>query len=115
MTIEVPGVFTSENELTCVTPNFEQFGPKECVIQLSIGGKDLTTTWINFQYFLNTRANMSLAFGPGLLQEVCAGHPVEFLIVARNDLGENRTSGRDYFEVKVVKQVMVENAEGEAK
>jgi dynein heavy chain len=90
-----------------VTPNFEAFGPKECVIQLSIGGKDLTTTWIDFKYFLNTRANKSLAYGPGLLQEVVAGTPAEFQIVARNDLGENRTSGRDNFQVKIKQAVPI--------
>jgi len=46
---------------------------------------------------LNTRAHKSLAYGPGLLQDVKPGEPVEFVIVARNDLGENRTSGRDQF------------------
>jgi hypothetical protein len=29
------------------------------------------------------------------------GEPVEFKIIARNDLGENRTSGRDVFEIKI--------------
>ena len=52
---------------------------------------------------MNTRANKSLACGPGLLREVCPGAPVEFMIIARNDLGENRTSGRDKFEVKVLR------------
>lgn len=60
-------------------------------------GDDLTTTWIPFQYYLNTRALKSLAYGPGLLPDVKSGEPVEFMIVARNDLGENRTSGRDEF------------------
>jgi len=62
-----------------------------------MAGDDLTTTWIPFQYYLNTRAAKSLAYGPGLLNEVKPNEPVEFLIVARNDLGENRTSGRDTF------------------
>jgi dynein heavy chain len=66
-TLEVVGTYVSDNELTCTTPNFEAFGPKECVMQLQIAGSDLTTTWITFNYFLNTRANKSLAYGPGLL------------------------------------------------
>jgi dynein heavy chain len=103
MTLEVPGYFVSESELTCVTPNFEQFGPKECVMQLSIGNGDLTTTAVAFNYFLNTRAMKSLAYGPGLLQDVAPNTPVEFIIQARNDLGENRSSGRDKFEVRVRK------------
>jgi dynein heavy chain len=103
MTLEVPGYFVSESELTCITPNFEQFGPKECVMQLSIGNGDLTTTAVAFNYFLNTRAMKSLAYGPGLLQDVAPNTPVEFIIQARNDLGENRSSGRDKFEVRVRK------------
>lgn len=44
----------------------------------------------------------SLAFGPGCThQEVSPGAEVEFIIQARNDLGENRTSGRDVFEISV--------------
>jgi len=101
--IEVPGQFVSETELTCVTPNFEQFGPKECVMQISIASDAYTTTWIMFNYFLNTRANKSLAYGPGLLPEVAPGHEVEFIIQARNDLCENRTSGNDKFMVRIKK------------
>jgi len=114
MTIEVPGQFVSENELTCLTPNFEQFGPKEAVLQLSIANADLTTTWITFQYFLNTRANKSLAYGPGLLRDACPGAPVEFVIQARNDLGENRISGRDKWQVRVRKINSAEEAEENA-
>jgi hypothetical protein len=36
---------------------------------------------------------------------LCAGTPVEFIIVARNDLNENRTSGRDNFKVKIKKEI----------
>jgi len=72
-----------------------------------MAGDDLTTTWIPFQYYLNTRAFKSLAYGPGLLQEVKPGEPVEFTIVARNDLGENRNTGRDIFEVAVSHKVTV--------
>jgi len=58
-----------------------------------------------FQYFLNTRATKSLSYGPGILQNLCAGTPVEFIIVARNDLNENRTSGRDKFICKIKKEI----------
>jgi dynein heavy chain len=56
------------------------FGPKEAIVQLRIGGADLTTTWVNFTYFMNTRAYKSLAYGPGLLQEGAVGYPTEFII-----------------------------------
>ena len=50
---------------------------------------------------MNTRAYKSLAYGPGLLPEGAVGNPTEFIIQARNDLGENRKSGRDNFQVKI--------------
>jgi dynein heavy chain len=31
-TVDVPGTFVSETELTAVTPSFDQFGPKECTV-----------------------------------------------------------------------------------
>ncbi len=52
---------------------------------------------------MNTRAKQSLAYGPGLLQDGAIGTPTEFIIQARNDNGENRRSGRDHFEIKIVK------------
>lgn len=82
-----------------------------------MAGDDLTTTWIPFQYYLNTRAHKSLAYGPGLLQDVKAGEPVEFNIVARNDLGENRASGRDEFEVTITQEIPIaaDNEDPDAK
>jgi dynein heavy chain len=101
MTLDVVGTFISETEITCMTPNFEQFGPKECTVQLSILGNELTTTFAYYTYFLNTRALKSLAFGPGLLKDSAVGEPVEFVIQARNDEGQNRKSGRDQFQVTI--------------
>jgi len=94
-------VFVSETEITAVTPNYESFGPKDAVVQLSVSGGDLTTTWVPFSYFMNTRAIKSLAFGLGVLKDQAVGEPVEFVIQARNDLGENRKSGLDGFFVKI--------------
>jgi len=101
MTLESTGTFISETEITCMTPNFEQFGPKECTVQLSILGNELTTTFAYYSYFLNTRAHKSLAFGPGLQKDQAIGEPVEFVIQARNDEGQNRKSGRDQFEITI--------------
>lgn len=98
---EVSAEFISDTEIHCLTPSFEDFGPNECVMQITIAGGDFTTTWIPFQYFLNTRAHKSLAYGPGLLKDVLVGHQIEFVIQARNDLNENRLSGNDEFEVVI--------------
>jgi dynein heavy chain len=98
---EVSAEFVSDTEIYCHTPSFDDFGPNECVVSISIAGGDLTTTWIPFQYFLNTRALKSLCFGPGVLNDALVGQPVEFVIQARNDLNENRVSGNDEFEVMI--------------
>jgi len=90
LTLESPGQFESDTTITCVTPNFEQFGPKEAVVQVVIASEEITTTWSMFNYFLNTRANKTLAYGAGLLQDVAVGTPIEFVIQARNDEGQNR-------------------------
>jgi dynein heavy chain len=73
-------------------------------MQISCANGDLTTTWIPFHFFLNTRAVKSLAYGPGLLRDSVAGSDVEFVIQARNDMCENRQSGNDTFEVKITRE-----------
>jgi dynein heavy chain len=99
--VDVSATFVDETTLDCVTPSFEHIGPKESEVRLSIQGGDLTTTVATFSYFMNTRAYKSLAYGPGLLDEGCIETETEFLIQARNDLDENRKSGRDNFVVKI--------------
>lgn len=100
--MSVPGTYVSPTEIKCFTPSFDQFGPKEAIVQLKIGSEEISTTFVNFNYFLNTRAAKSLAYGPGcMIQEVSSGSEVEFTIQARNDLGENRQSGRDFFEIEI--------------
>jgi dynein heavy chain len=110
--VEVSGNSISDDEIQCLTPNFDQFGPKEATVQVSINNKDLTTTYSFFSFFMNTRALKSLAYGPGLLQSGACGAETEFVIQARNDTGENRSSGRDEFEVKIT---TIPREEGEAK
>jgi dynein heavy chain len=103
--------FISETEIECMTPHFGDFAPnfKEAVMQVQLGTDDITTTWIPFSYFLNTRAKNSLCYGPGVLEGALAGTPVEFVIQARNEQDENRTSGRDSFEVRVVRKVPIKD------
>ena len=73
-------------------------------------------------YFLNTDATNTIAYGPGLLKQNCAGYKSIFSIQARNTKGENRESGADNFLVKIIhknKKVIVnktreiENFEGQ--
>ena len=95
--IDVVGNFVSETEITAFTPPFDSYGARGAICQLSIQGGDLTTTFVQFNYFMNTRANMSLCYGPGVQESNASGHQVEFVIQARNDNAENRQSGRDEF------------------
>jgi len=69
-TVTVAGTYKeAENIIELMTPNFENIGPKEAEIRLSFRGGDWTTTSTSFTYYMNTRANKSLAFGPGLLPD----------------------------------------------
>lgn len=84
-----------------VTKSFEEIGPKEADVRLSMGTGDFTTSAVVFTYFMNTRAHKSLAFGPGILDGVACGSPASFIIQARNDHDENRTSGNDKWIVTI--------------
>jgi len=99
--LSVPGTWVSDTELTAMTPDFGEKG-NSAVIQLSFANNDLTTTYAEFSFFLDTRAEKSLCYGPGLLSELCVNEPVEFIIQARNENEENRISGRDNFKVSVM-------------
>ena len=98
---EAQGNYISPNELWCETPNFESFGAKKAEVRLSINKGDFTITSSSFTYYLNTKAEKTIAYGPGLLQENLCGHETVFLIQARNTKGFNRESGSDNFEVKI--------------
>lgn len=66
---QASGTFISDQEIVCETPNLEKYGPKEVEIKLKINLFDLTISSTNYKYYLNTKAENSLAFGPGLLDE----------------------------------------------
>ena len=96
----VSGTFVSETELTALTPDFSDKG-NTAIVQLSFASNDLTTTYVDFAFFLDTKADKSLCYGPGLLQECAVNEKVTFIIQARNEQEENRTSGRDQFQVSI--------------
>lgn len=103
LALNVPGVFVSENEIKAVTPDFSVFGDKrEAVVQMTIGGDDLTTTFVDYHFFLDTMPDKTLCYGPGVLQRMSTKEPVEFIIQARNIEEQNRTSGRDEFKVTIM-------------
>jgi len=105
------GNVVSDEVIECLTPAvMGSIGPRECQVKVQIGPRDFTTTMTNYSFFLNSIAEKSLCFGPGVLQEQQAGVETRFFIQARNQNGENRKSGRDEFLITV--QQRVQNAEG---
>jgi dynein heavy chain len=99
--IDVPGVYKSETLIECETPSFEQFGPRRVEVRLSFGKLDLTITKSEFTYFLNTKADQTIAFGPGLLHDNAVGVETMFYIQSRNADGKNRESGSDEFTISI--------------
>jgi dynein heavy chain len=67
------GTLVSDSEITVVTPDMSQYDTgagADCVVQLALGSADITTTYVNFSYYLNTRAAKSLCYGPGVLDQI---------------------------------------------
>ena len=107
---DAEGIYVSDTEITCKTPSFELIGPKEVEVMLAIDRGDFTITKTKFSYFLNTKAERTLAYGPGLQCENPVGVKTSFFIQARNKDNENRKSGADEFVVKI-RKVPVEGEE----
>jgi dynein heavy chain len=99
--IDAQGVFKDENLIECETPSFENFGPKKCEIRVMCGRYDLTITSAEFTYYLNTKADQTICFGPGLLEDNYTEAETMFIIQSRNSEGANRTTGSDEFKVKI--------------
>lgn len=92
----------ADGTVECETPNYTELAPKfECIVQVMCGSSDLTTTWQKYTFFANTRAARSLCYGSGILNDQQINETSTFIIQARNENCENRTSGRDKFEVTV--------------
>lgn len=68
---------------------------------------------VPYVYFLNTKAEKSLMFGPGLLKENAVKAETMFYIQARNFNNQNRESGADEFIITITRPDMVEKLERE--
>jgi dynein heavy chain, axonemal len=80
--IDAVGIYKDENMIECETPPFDQ--PKKCEIRVSCGKYDLTITSADFTYFLNTKADQTIVYGPGLLEDNHVDAEAMFFIQARN-------------------------------
>ena len=65
------------------------------------GRYDLTITSAEFTYYLNTKADQTICFGPGLLEDNYTEAETMFIIQSRNAEGANRRTGSDEFKVKI--------------
>lgn len=99
--IETPGDVVSDTEITFNTPNFEKYGAIAIEGRVGVGGRSLTNSTINFSYFSVTCCDTSLCFGPGVLNNCVAVHPVQLIVQARDASGGNRTCGMDEFHFKL--------------
>ncbi|CAK0791281.1 unnamed protein product [Prorocentrum cordatum] len=104
------GSVLSDEVIECLTPCVaNSLGPKECVVRVQIGARDLTTTTTTYAFFLNSIADKSLCFGPGVLQEQQANQETRLIIQLRNQHGANRTTGRDEFVIILQQKVPLED------
>jgi len=103
-----------DNTLSCDTPSFETFGAKKVNVVISINKQDYTITMTEFQYYLNTKAENCIVYGPGaLLDHNVAGETTQFIIQARNTQGYNRESGADKFVIRIIRPDKIRNPEDE--
>ena len=97
----------SETELKVKTPNFQSLGagPKEAEVFVRQERGDFTITSTKFRFFLNTRPENTIVFGPGVLSIGSTKEKISFSIQARNMNNENRDSGRDDIQIEITQSV----------
>lgn len=74
---------------------------------------DYTITKSSFTYYLNTKAEKTVAYGPGLLGDNATGIPTTIVIQARNKNDQNRESGSDEFVVTIRNPAKIKKIEEE--
>lgn len=94
--------YISDTEAELTTPNFNELGPKDVEVRISIDGDELSTNPANFTIYLDTKADKSIFFGPACLDGGAFGRPTSLVVRCRNELNENRISGLDNIVVNVV-------------
>lgn len=103
--VDVPGVFVSQTKIKCVSPNSSKLaliaGSGEVDVRVSLNGDSFTTTSQKFTFFPVTNGSNCIMYGPGLLSGCAIKEQVSFMIQARDDYGNNRTTGGDGFNVLI--------------
>ena len=108
--LEVPARMLPDKpgKLSCETPNFSDFGKQDVEVRIVADKGDPTLGFTKFMFFLNTSPKYTVCFGPGLLPNNSTKGPTMFYIQAKNKNNENRTSGKDAFEVRIFYKYMEE-------
>ena len=86
--------YLSPTEIKCLSPDWSKFSPGEVDVRVSIGGEGLTVNRIKWNYYVNTKPQKCVAYGPGLFEKGGLwGFPAIFKIQAKDTSGRNRSSG----------------------
>lgn len=86
--------YISPTEIRCQSPDWSKYSAGEVDVRVSIGGEGLTVNRIKWNYYVNTKPQKCVAYGPGLFEKGCVwGFPAIFKIQAKDTGGRNRTSG----------------------
>jgi len=115
----VPGTVKSSTEIHCISPNWEKYGAGEVEVRVACRtAEGFTVNRIKWQFFVNTRPQKCIAYGPGIFEEGQWGFPAVFKIQAKDATGRDRTSGGDQFVATVkfgdmlVETQMLDNKDG---
>eukprot|EP00282_Hemiselmis_andersenii_P033114 CAMPEP_0169473832 /NCGR_PEP_ID=MMETSP1042-20121227/25923_1 /TAXON_ID=464988 /ORGANISM="Hemiselmis andersenii, Strain CCMP1180" /LENGTH=751 /DNA_ID=CAMNT_0009587801 /DNA_START=155 /DNA_END=2407 /DNA_ORIENTATION=- len=86
--------YVSPTEIRCLSPDWSKYNPGEVDVRVSIGGEGLTVNKIKWNYYVNTKPQKCVAYGPGLFEKGGVwGFPSVFKIQAKDTSGRNRSSG----------------------
>lgn len=100
--LNVAATRVSSNEINVETPHFVDFPPGQVDVRVSCGGQSLTVTRQVFSIFTVADATKCLAAGPGIVSGCATGVPTCFIIQSRDATENNRITGSDEFEVRVI-------------
>jgi dynein heavy chain len=109
--IDIQGVFVTQTKITCVSPDFQKFPPGKVDVRVALDGDSFTTTYQRFSFFSVTNSLNCIMYGPGLLNGCALNDEVSFVIQARSDNNEARTTGGDEYNVSIF--LLPDNAEDE--
>ena len=95
--LDMPGQFVSATHITCVSPDYSQFGSGEVNVRVALKGDSFTTTYQKYSFFAVTDASKCICFGPGVLSGGAIGIETMFIIQAADSSGKFRDTGGDEF------------------